>query len=138
MFIFLIVALLFGWFLPLPIPRPWWVRLAGGLITLCGLWLARNAVRAQSQAHTSVDPYTPTTAIVTDGPYRFSRNPIYLGFVLLVTGIPLIFGFYWGAILSLVAIDAYNRLIISREEQYLEKKFGQSYLDYKSRVRRWL
>lgn len=138
MFIFLVTALLFGWFLPLPIPRPLWIKIAGGLITLCGLWLAPNAVRAQSQARTSVDPYTPTTALVTSGPYQFSRNPIYLGMVLFVIGVPLILGYYWGAILSPVTIDAYNRLIISREETYLEKKFGQNYLDYKSKVRRWL
>jgi protein-S-isoprenylcysteine O-methyltransferase Ste14 len=138
MVIFLIVAFLFGWKLPVPIPFPAWMEFVGWLIIFCGLAAAFSAVRAMTQAHTSPDPHTPTSALVRQGLYRYSRNPIYLGFVLLMIGLPLIFGFYWGAILSPVLVDAYNRLIIEREEAYLERKFGQEYLEYKSKVRRWL
>ena len=138
MLIFLVVALIFGWTLPVPIPSPGWIRAAGLLIVIGGIGADVTAFRSMVQSHTSPDPHTPTTTIVTSGPYQLSRNPIYLGFVLIVIGLPLALGFYWGAILSPVVIDAYNRLIITREEAYLERKFGQQYLDYKSKVRRWL
>jgi protein-S-isoprenylcysteine O-methyltransferase Ste14 len=136
--IFLVVALLFGWKLPVPIPCPWWMQALGALILLAGLACAFSAVRTMFHTHTSPDPRTPVNAIVSDGPYQFTRNPIYLGFVLIVIGVPLAFGWYWGAILSPVVVDAYNRLIIEREEAYLERKFGALYLSYKTRVRRWL
>lgn len=138
MIIFLSVALVFGWKLPIPIPFPVWITLIGWLIILCGLGLIFSAFRAMQQVNTSVDPRTPTTQIVTSGPYQFSRNPIYLGYVAQVVGIPLILGTYWGLILSPMVLDAYNRLIIEREETYLTNKFGQIYLDYLSKVRRWI
>ncbi|HEY3313360.1 MAG TPA: isoprenylcysteine carboxylmethyltransferase family protein [Anaerolineales bacterium] len=136
--IFLVVALIFGWALPVPIPSPVWMRVIGMVILFGGFGLAISAVRTMMLSQTSPDPHTPTSAIVTRGPYKFTRNPIYLGFVLIVIGLPLVLGFYWGAILSPIVIDAYNRLIITREEAYLERKFGQQYLEYISRVRRWL
>ena len=136
--IFLVVALLFGWKLPIPIPCPWWMKAIGYVLTLCSLGIYLSAGQAMKKAHTSSDPSTPTSAIVTEGPYRFSRNPIYLSFVLIVISLPLILGYYWGAILAPVAIDAYNRLMIEREEIYLEQQFKPTYPEYKSRVRRWL
>ena len=138
MAIFLVVALLFGWKLPIPIPFPAWMKITGWGLSLAAIGIGLSAVRAMRKAHTSPDPRTPTSAIVSAGPFRFSRNPIYLSFVLVLISLPLIFGYYWGAILAPVAIDAYNRLIIEREETYLEQQFKQVYLDYKSRVRRWL
>ena len=138
MAIFLIVALLFGWKLPIPIPFPGWMKLVGWALLLLGLGLGASAIRSMRKAHTSPDTSKPSTDIVMDGPFRYSRNPIYLSFVLTVISLPLIFGYYWGAILSPITMDAYNRLIIEREETYLERRFNQKYLDYKSRVRRWL
>ena len=85
-----------------------------------------------------MDPYHPVSSIVTSGIYGFSRNPIYLGFLLMVIGIPLIGGIYWGMILAPIFILLCNRLVIEHEEAYLGKKFGTTYTDYQSRVRRWL
>ncbi len=138
MAIFLVVALAFGWKLPIPVACPWWMQVIGGAVVLSGLACAFSAVRAMFHAQTSPSPRNPTSTLVTDGPYKFTRNPIYLGFILAVIGLPLMLGFYWGAILAPVAGDAYNRLIIEREETYLERKFGKAYLDYKAKVRRWL
>jgi len=138
MSIFLVVALLFGWKLPVPIPCPWWMQVLGGLIVLAGLTSALSAVSMMRRANTSPDPRKASNALVTDGPYKISRNPIYLGYLMILIGLPLIPGYYWGAILAPVALDAYNRLIIEREEGYLEKRFGQTYLGYKAGVRRWL
>jgi protein-S-isoprenylcysteine O-methyltransferase Ste14 len=112
--------------------------IVGWMVVLCGLGLAFSAVDAMRRANISPDPRTPTSAITRSGPYLISRNPIYLGFVAVVIGVPLAFGYYWGIVLAPVAVDAYNRLIIDREELYLKRKFGQEYLDYLAKVRRWL
>jgi protein-S-isoprenylcysteine O-methyltransferase Ste14 len=90
------------------------------------------------QAHTTLDPHGSVTEIVTNGPYRFSRNPIYLGFVCFLVGFTFIFRTYWGLILSPVLIILLYQLVIKYEEAYLEQKFGEVYTNYKSRVRRWL
>jgi protein-S-isoprenylcysteine O-methyltransferase Ste14 len=90
------------------------------------------------RAQTTLDPHGSVSTIVTSGPYRFSRNPIYLGFLCLLIGFPFIFRNYWGLILSPLLIVLMNTLVIQHEEAYLEKKFGEAYTGYKSRVRRWL
>jgi len=138
MAIFLVVALLFGWKLPVPLPFPWWMKAAGWVAILSGLGLAFSAVKSMKQANTTFDVNEPVTTLVSSGPFKISRNPIYLAYVLVVVGLPLVLGFYWGVILSPVALDAYNRLVISKEEAYLQAKFGEKYLKYKATVRRWL
>ena len=90
------------------------------------------------RARTSPIPIRPTTALVTNGPYRFSRNPMYLSLVLLYVGLALRLNDFWVLALAPVVIVLVHYLAIVREEQYLERKFGQEYLDYKARVRRWL
>ncbi len=85
-----------------------------------------------------MDTGTPTTQITTGGPHQFSSNPIYLGYVAQVIGISLILGTYWGLILSPMVLDAYNRLIIEREETYLAHKFGQIFLENLLKIRRWI
>ena len=90
------------------------------------------------QAGTNVDPYRPATAIVTGGPYRFTRNPIYVGFTLMYVGIFALAN----ALLPILLLPAVQQLmrrgVIEREERYLERKFGDEYLQYKERVRRWI
>jgi protein-S-isoprenylcysteine O-methyltransferase Ste14 len=90
------------------------------------------------KVRTTLDPHGSVTEIVTSGPYRFSRNPIYLGFVLLLIGFSFAFRTYWGVLLSPVLTASLYQLVIKHEEAYLEKKFGDRYTSYKSRVRRWL
>jgi protein-S-isoprenylcysteine O-methyltransferase Ste14 len=110
----------------------------GYALILVGLGLAFSAVSRFVRARTTLDPHGSVSDIVTNGVYNFSRNPIYLGFVCLLIGFPLIFGSYWGLILSPLFIIFMNGLVIQHEEAYLEKKFGETYTSYKSRVRRWL
>ena len=90
------------------------------------------------KAGTNVVPWSPSTALVTDGPYRFSRNPMYLGFAVTYLGLAL--GLESGAamILLIPALALMSWGVIGREERYLEGKFGEDYRAYKSRVRRWL
>jgi protein-S-isoprenylcysteine O-methyltransferase Ste14 len=91
-----------------------------------------------SRAGTPVIPFKPSTALVVDGPYRISRNPIYLGMAALYIGLAFLLGWMWALLLLPVVLVAVDRLIIAREEPYLERKFGQDYVGYKRRVRRWI
>lgn len=87
---------------------------------------------------TSVVPVRPTTAIVVQGPYRFTRNPMYLGLLLLYLGVAGWFGFAGPLVLAPVLVWVISAYVIAREERYLERKFGGEYLRYKTQVRRWL
>ena len=136
--IFLAIAIPFGIFLPIPIPMPGWLRWLGGAFTLAALALAFWAVREMRRAQTTLEPFETPSALVTGGPFRFSRNPIYVAYVCAEIGIPLALGYYWGAFLAFFLVDLYNRLVIDPEEKLLEEKFGSLYREYQSRVRRWL
>ncbi|HEX5224487.1 MAG TPA: isoprenylcysteine carboxylmethyltransferase family protein [Solirubrobacteraceae bacterium] len=110
----------------------------GTALMLAGGAFAASFVRAFRRAHTPLDPYAPSEAIVTDGPYRLTRNPGYLGMALAYAGIAIIAGAPWALAPLPVAIAIIDRGVIRREERYLERRFGARYLDYKTRVRRWL
>jgi protein-S-isoprenylcysteine O-methyltransferase Ste14 len=112
--------------------------LAGVIILAVGLWFGIRAARLFRRAGTNIIPTQPTLTIVTDGPYRFSRNPMYLGMVLDLLGISLIFALEWGVILTPVLWLAFDRLIVVREEAYLTRKFGADYEALLARTRRWL
>lgn len=114
---------------------PVWV---GYFIVALGLVMSLSAIMQFGKAKTTVDPHGSVNAVVTDGPYRYSRNPIYVGLVCILIGFPLAKGIIWGLILTPVFIVLMNNLVIQHEEAYLEKKFGDGYTRYKSSVRRWL
>jgi protein-S-isoprenylcysteine O-methyltransferase Ste14 len=104
------------------------------------IWLALDgwAMLRFQRARTSIVPMRPTTALVTSGPYRVSRNPMYLGMAVLYVALALSLGVIWALVFLPVVILAVDRLAIAREEPYLERKFGDEYREYKRRVRRWL
>jgi len=131
-------AFLLNWLFPLPFAFPKFLVWVGYLLVLAGTGLAFSAASQFMRAHTTLDPHGSVTEIVTNGLYHFSRNPIYLGFVCLLIGFPFIFRSYWGVILSPALMVSLYQLVIKHEEAYLEKKFGDIYTSYKSRVRRWL
>jgi protein-S-isoprenylcysteine O-methyltransferase Ste14 len=85
-----------------------------------------------------VEPWKPTTAIVTTGPYRFTRNPAYLGMALVYVGIALLAEALWVLVPLPFVLAIIDRAVIAREERYLQRKFGHEYLDYKATVRRWI
>ena len=87
---------------------------------------------------TSPLPERPTTAIVSDGPFRISRNPIYLGFTCITLGCALWLNALWVLLVLVPVLFVVQYGVIRREERYLEGKFGGQYLEYKARVRRWL
>ena len=105
---------------------------AGGLVLL--LWFNTSF----SRKGTAVEPWKPTTAIVTSGPYRFTRNPAYLGMALTYVGIALLSSAVWVLVPLPFVLAVIDRGVIAREERYLERKFGEEYLSYKRTVRRWV
>ena len=119
------------------LPRPVTVPIGAASI-VAGAGLLRSFLGAFQRARTPVDPYRPTEAIVTDGPYRLTRNPAYLGMALTYAGIAIAANAPWALAPLPVAIAVIDRGVIAREERYLERKFGTPYVDYKRRVRRWL
>jgi protein-S-isoprenylcysteine O-methyltransferase Ste14 len=119
--------------LPSTVARP-----AGAALIVAGVGLLGTFVEAFGRARTPVDPYRPSEAVVTDGPYRLTRNPGYLGMALTYAGIALVSNSPWALVPLPVAIAVIDRGVIAREERYLERKFGARYTDYKRRVRRWI
>lgn len=138
MLIHIFLAFLLHRLYRLPLDFPNILTWIGYLLVLLGIGLSFSAVRRFRQAHTTLDPHGSVSTVVTNGPYNFSRNPIYLGFVCLLVGFSFVFKSWWGLILSPVMMIMLHQLVIRFEETYLEKKFGELYTDYKSRVKRWL
>jgi protein-S-isoprenylcysteine O-methyltransferase Ste14 len=102
-----------------------------------GLALIATAIGLFRKSRTRPEPWQPSSALVTRGLYRFTRNPMYFGMALLSFGIALVFTSLAGAILSIVAAMIIDRAVIRREEAYLTRRFGEDYLAYTRRVRRW-
>lgn len=119
-------------FLPRPLAMP-----LGILFLVLGM-VGFAAIAAFRRARTSPNPWRPTTAIVTDGPYRFTRNPMYLGFTLLYLGTTCWVNSLWPLLVLPVILILMQRMVIEREERYLETRFGEEYRSYRSRVRRWI
>jgi protein-S-isoprenylcysteine O-methyltransferase Ste14 len=140
--LYYIVGFLIGLGLELAFPTSWpplGIRLALALVAGAA-WLALDGAAMMwfRRAGTSMVPMNPTTALVTSGPYGFTRNPMYLGMAFLYVAFAFGFGVIWALALLPAVILVVDRFVIAREEPYLERKFGQSYRDYKNRVRRWI
>lgn len=121
-------------FVPTSIPHAW----VGGGIFALAVALAVWAIVTIRKAGTHLDVHKPTTAIVENGPYRITRNPIYLGMFLGQTGIAIGFDDLWVLAMLAPFYFVIRHGVVAREEAYLERKFGTIYRSYKSRVRRWL
>ncbi len=97
-----------------------------------------SGFRQMNNAHTNINPTHPATTIVTGGPFRFTRNPLYLGMTLLYIGITFLVNSLWLILILPAVLGLMTFGVIEREERYLERKFGTQYLAYKQRVRRWV
>ena len=123
-----------------PIDRPpVAITVAGSALGL-GAWLALDGAAMLSfrRARSSMIPMRPSTALVTSGAYRFTRNPMYLGMAFLYAAIALVLGLVWPLIVLPVVIAAVDQLVIAIEEAHLVRRFGQPYCDYMRAARRWL
>ncbi len=123
---------------PLPIVAGDALLVSGIAVIAIALLIALIALVHFFEAKTHVEPWHPTTSIIRKGVYRFSRNPIYLSFCIAAVGTGLVLNSWWVVASVTVLKPLLERLVISREEAYLEKKFGDHYLEYKRQVRRWL
>ncbi|MEO6432572.1 MAG: isoprenylcysteine carboxylmethyltransferase family protein [Sphingomicrobium sp.] len=122
---------------PLDLERPVRIVLVLAFIAV-GLALVLAAIRRFLRAGTRVEPWAPSSAIVSDGIYRFTRNPMYVGMALVMIGLALIIGSPASLAMVAVAVIVVDRYVIRREEAYLVQKFGTDYTNYRRRVRRWL
>ena len=116
-----------------------WLALAVGLaLVAIGFALAALSVRRFHLAGTSVVPGETSTALVVEGPYHLTRNPIYIGFVLAYFGLAVMLTSVWVLLLLIPVLIILQRGVVEREEIYLERQFGEAYRKYKARVPRWL
>lgn len=139
-----VAGIAIGWGLhlwhPLSITAgPSWLREAAGFLGIV-LWLALflSALLGFRRARTTLIPNQPASALVTHGPYRITRNPMYLSLVMLYAGVTLLLNSWWPFILLPLVILVIDRAIIAREERYLASAFPTEYEAYTRRVRRWL
>jgi protein-S-isoprenylcysteine O-methyltransferase Ste14 len=114
------------------------LRTVGGCMILAGLAFFAAGIRDFTRAATPVPTNEPTRALVTSGVHGWTRNPIYLGMFLIYVGIGVAAESTWILFLALPLAFLIRYGVVAREEVYLERRFGDAYLDYKRRVRRWL
>jgi protein-S-isoprenylcysteine O-methyltransferase Ste14 len=133
-----LVGLVLDWLYPLPFLPAVPAGMIGAVVFLAGLALLIWAATTFRRAGTRIQTTQPTSSIVADGPYRHSRNPIYIGMFLGLLGFAVGFDTLWLVILLVPFFLLIRYGVVAREEAYLERKFGDAYLAYKSRVGRWL
>ena len=135
-FVSIMAGVLLEWAVPLPFaPGLVWL---GMTLVIAAVALFISSVATFRAAGTPVPARKATTAIVRGGPYRFSRNPIYLAFSLLQAGIAIWIDSLWLLVSLAAAVALMHVVVIPREERYLERRFGAEYSDYRDSVRRWL
>jgi protein-S-isoprenylcysteine O-methyltransferase Ste14 len=134
----LVIGLLANRLYPLALLPRGLSRVLGWPLIFGGFVIGSLGLREMKRAGTNVDPREPTTTIVTGGPYRFTRNPLYLSMTLVYAGITALANALPAALLLPAVLAFMRRGVIEREERYLERKFGDEYMDYKARVRRWI
>ncbi len=133
-----VLGLACDWAWPWPLGLYEYVLPAGILLAVVVVVAVVTLLRAFSRHDTSADPNEEVTAIVDTGPFRFSRNPAYVAAGLLQAVLGLLFNNVWVLLTIIPAMIVIHYVVVLREEAYLEEKFGQEYLDYKARVRRWI
>lgn len=126
----------FGWPVMQWLHYPW--TLAGAAVGVLGLFVTLSSAGLFARLGTTVRPFQESEVLVTTGFYRFTRNPMYCGLVLMLTGIALGMGSLTPWLVIPLFVWVINTRVIPVEEQMLEEKFGETYLDFKRRVRRWV
>jgi protein-S-isoprenylcysteine O-methyltransferase Ste14 len=120
-------------FLPRGVARVLGWSLIGGGVVFNG-WFLRTMRDADAPIRTD----KPVPRLTTEGPFRYSRNPSYLALAIIYAGIAVLRNSLWAILLLPLVVSVIQREVIEREERYLERTFGEEYLDYKGRVRRWV
>jgi protein-S-isoprenylcysteine O-methyltransferase Ste14 len=137
-----VAAFLIGLALQARFPLPFLARPValglGGVIAAIGVLFIVTSIPTMLRGHGTLNTAGPSAALVVSGPYRFSRNPMYLGLTLLYAGVAVMLGVVW-ALLFVIPLILYTQVrVIMPEERYLQRAFGDDYRAYSSHVRRWL
>ena len=134
----ILVSLVLEWLVPTSFVHGAFRWTLGVLFFLAGIALNVGGFITQKRAGTDPIPFNPSTRIVSHGLYRFSRNPMYIGFALWTLAAAILVNSVWMLLAVPIGLVLVNQLVVRREERYLERKFGDEYLSYKRRVRRWI
>jgi protein-S-isoprenylcysteine O-methyltransferase Ste14 len=137
-FCHLIGASIINWLVPFAIPGTLIMRITGGLALAVDILLIGSVFSQMVNAHSPLDANRPTAALVTTGPYRFSRNPINLGFFLIYLGFTFLPGTLRGILLSSFLFLTVTHAVINLEEEFLKKKFKDECTRCSSHTRRWI
>jgi len=136
--LFFLAGLALDRFAPLPRPPAALASALGVLLVAAWLALTVGSFRRFWSVGNSVVTIRPAASLVVEGPYRFTRNPMYLSLVLLYAALALLLGLVWPLLLGPGLVWVVGEWCIGPEERYLERKFGDEYQRYRARVRRWL
>jgi protein-S-isoprenylcysteine O-methyltransferase Ste14 len=134
----ILASLALEWFVPTSFMHGALRWILGALIVIAGIGLSVGGFITQKRAGTDPIPFNPSTRIVAHGLYRFTRNPMYIGFALWTLGLAVLINSGWMLLAVPIGLVLIDRIVITREERYLKRKFGEEYLNYKRRVRRWI
>jgi protein-S-isoprenylcysteine O-methyltransferase Ste14 len=134
-----LAAVVAQWLVPLRIFPTTAVAVTLGLtLAVVAIAVARWGRRTMTAAGTNVRPTRPATTVVTSGPFRYSRNPLYVALTLLYVGLITAVNTWWGVVLLVPLLVTMHFGVVRREERYLDRKFGDSYRAYRARVRRYV
>jgi len=137
-----IIALLISWGMgrlwPADVDWPAWSRSVGAVLVVTPLGLILSAAHTFRRHQTAIKPLGRVTTIVASGPFRYTRNPMYLGLLVIYAGGMLAFRLPWAAVLFIPVFLALHFGVIIPEEHHLDAAFGEPYRSYRQRVRRWL
>ncbi|MEW8276480.1 MAG: isoprenylcysteine carboxylmethyltransferase family protein [Candidatus Thiodiazotropha taylori] len=123
-----------------PMPLPHWVILQwiGVMLSVMAIAITLWGMRVFQVSRNPVAPNQPVTRLMVSGPYRFTRNPLYLSLILLQLGVALFFLNGWMVLLLAPVVVFVRYYVVAREEAYLLRRFGTDYQAYQNRVRRWI
>jgi protein-S-isoprenylcysteine O-methyltransferase Ste14 len=141
----LVITIALGFALQWLMPLGWIVRIdqtwrigVGAIVAVIGALITIRGARVLAHRGTNISPMLPTLAIATEGIFRWTRNPMYVGGTFLMIGIALIFALDWLLLLLVPSVLILHFGVVMREERYLERKFGDEYRQYKASVPRYL
>ena len=123
---------------PWPVGDSVWPQALAGALLVLWLVLTVSSIGTFRRGRTSIIPVRPATALVVSGPYRFTRNPMYVGLAALTVALSLFLDTWWAMVLLLPVLLVVRVVVIAPEERYLQRRFGADYVAYTQRVRRWL
>lgn len=134
----IVLAALFHWSVPGPTLMSPPFNFAGAILVLAGIWIASSSSQLFAKRGTAIRPFEKSSVLVTEGWFRYSRNPMYVAMLAILAGIAMLLGSTtpWLAAAMLAAVLKYR--FVEQEEAMLEEQFGDEYLRYKLKVRRWL